>query len=301
MTLTSDVVLSRFVNCQECGMNILFEIEASRVRDVESGIVTLSSIHGIPPHILVVHLDTEMRLRGESCISNVQLDTNMVPVDPVTSPLPGHRPETTFGVQKVPFGDMLKRLGRGSVKKFANVLAAVIVGDPVFIISPEYEDARFMAEIIEEVSGAHNIGGVRAMDPDDYESWDENGDFDDMEAWVFDMDGRSFARRPSSATRLLSSIGYIERIVLDAKKQKKFGYLHVRDEVSKLIYSYGRFRTILGGIRGGETITDIELAYEIPTDLWALEFIISLSRIDGYGRLAGKVEMKGLTILQMRL
>lgn len=257
--MTGDEVSEVYAFCNICKENVPLEITEEDIEKAKTGLISVISVHGTPPHAILVYLDMNLKARGVEYPSLVQVNEGTVETEPSTS-----MKEDIIDLNSIisSFGEKQEQ----AIKAFAHISAQLVAGNSLYLIHKNKSIGRVVKDQIDSLFTDETPASfVITMDEIEYVTG--------MRPTIYDLQYGSFISKG-----IAIDTSYYEQIITDAL-QSPNGFSILRNDYRKLKYSYRRLWELLSS--GARTYTHKKLAYLVSIDLSLIPLLLRMAENDG--------------------
>ena len=249
-----------YVFCNMCKENVPLEVTEEQLESTSSGLTTVISVHGSPQHAILVYLDKQLKARGIEYPSVVQVKDSPT-VDSATE-VPKEEVLYDLGSVVSSFGEKQDI----AVTSFAQITAQIIVRNNIYLIHTNREIGKVVKDQLDALFTDQETSLAVI-------SSDEMDGVSGMRPTIFDLQFGTFI---SKGVAIDTDV--FEKFVSDALKDIN-GFNLLKNEFSKLMYSYRRMWKLLSG--GNRKYTRKRLAYLISIDQSLMPLLLQMAENDG--------------------
>ncbi|MBD3404954.1 MAG: hypothetical protein GF411_02325 [Candidatus Lokiarchaeota archaeon] len=254
-----------YVFCEQCKQNVLLRVPLTSDAATRGGLMSVVSVHGNPPHALMAYLDAEFRVRGIEYPAAAQTaDAGRIESVPES--------KTEALEEKVELGllallDIFHPKRKDAIKALAIIMVNMLTKKRIFLIHDEkaigtsvisalHDIASFEEDLITLIN--HTILSKSELNP----------------FCVYDLQQNKLLHQgPKIDSK------YFERILQDIAKHEN-PYFRLKNEMSKIVYAYGRLQEILSAL--DSSILDTQLACDASIDYELLPFLLEMAESEGH-------------------
>ncbi len=258
--MSSSDVHETYVFCEKCRENIQLRISEADLTSRRGGLVALLSVHGSPQHALVAYLDKQLRVRGIEYPSSVHIRADLTQEQPAV--IPQIPTELTLPSLIDLFGPRKK----DALSTFARVLAQLLFRQTVLLI---HDDPTISGTLYSTISGLFGGQSISLYVKDHASSEKLVGESN----CVYDVQAMRFI-----SVKTDFSSRFLEPLTKDIIDEPD-GLFRLRNELSRLFYSYRRLKQILSSTTG--KLLDTRLARDIAIDFAMLPMLFSMAESEG--------------------
>jgi hypothetical protein len=264
-----------YVFCESCKQNVLLRIPAEQAEKRVGGLLSIVSVHGSPQHALVAYLDAQLRTRGIEYPQTAQPETEGKVAEVADSAVGDLDKGLELGLQELV--NVLGGKKKDGVRSLAIILAQALTRRRVTLIHDDRTlgttIARSIGGLLQTQEPAITLAGhegLKAKDP--------------YKSCVFDVQVAQFlGEGPKVDTR------YLEQMIRDIIDEEN-SYFRLKNDMSKILYSYGRLRTVLASV---PTILETKLAKEVSADMNLMPVLLEMAKSEGVD-IKAQVQQDGL-------
>ncbi|MBD3157365.1 MAG: hypothetical protein GF309_01130 [Candidatus Lokiarchaeota archaeon] len=266
--------------CKQCKENVRLNISQQEIKEAESGLVAVLSVHGSPQHALLAYIDKELRVRGIEYPTAIQIkDTPQVSAVDESEADVWDEMEGDFSLHILV--DFFGKQKKKAIVNFSHLIVHIMIEKPVYLIHDDKAMGRLvksnLVNLLTEQSQLAEL--VSVIDHDSLASIKK------QDAFIFDLQ----MTRPVKESVEVDS-KHFEKIVKDALSREN-SFFQLKYELSKLFFSYRRLVDILKSSE--QKMKDRELAHEVAIDFSLLSTLLDIAEIEGIDT-KSRVERDGL-------
>lgn len=246
--------------CNICKENVPLEITEEDIEKAKTGLISIISVHGTPPHAILVYLDMNLKARGVEYPSLVQVKEGASS----ESAQPTIIKEDIIDLSTIisSFGDKQD----AAIKAFAHISAQIIAGNTLYLIHQNKSIGRVVKNQIDSLFIDESPSSfVITFDELDYVSG--------MRPTIYDLQYGTFI-----SEGIAIDTSHFEQIIKDALGSPN-GFSMLKNDYHKLKYSYRRLWELLSS--GARTYTQKKLAYLVSIDLSLIPLLLTMAENDG--------------------
>jgi len=249
-----------YVFCTICKENVPLEIKEDDIERAKTGLISVISVHGTPPHAVLVYLDMNLKARGVEYPSLIQVNEGAsIEVEQALDVR-----EDIFDLNSIisSFGEKREQ----AIKSFAHISAQLIAGNSLYLIHNNTSIGRVVKDQIDSLFTEEKPASfVITFDDIDFVTG--------MRPTIYDLQYGSFI-----SEGIAIDTSYFEQIINDALSSPN-GFSILKNEYRKLKYSYRRLWELLSS--GARTYTQKKLAYLVSIDLSLIPLLLRIAENDG--------------------
>ena len=246
--------------CNICKENVPLEIREEDMEKAKTGLISVISVHGTPPHAILVYLDMNLKARGVEYPSLVQVDEGSS-TDAIQT--------TSVKEDVIDLNTIISSFGEKqeqALKAFAHISAQLIAGNTLYLIHQNKSIGRVVKNQIDSLfTDEQPSSFVITFDDIDYVAG--------MRPTIYDLQYGSFI-----SEGIAIDTSYFEQIIKDALDSTN-GFSMLKNDYRKLKYSYRRLWELLTA--GARTYTYKKLAYLVSIDLSLIPLLLRMAENDG--------------------
>ena len=246
--------------CNICKENVPLEITEEDIEKAKTGLISVISVHGTPPHAILVYLDMNLKARGVEYPSLVQLDQESSS---------DATPTTTIQEDSIDLNTIISSFGETqeqALKVFAHISAQLIAGNTLYLIHQNKSIGRVVKNQIDSLFIDEKPSSfVITFDDLDYVAG--------MRPTIFDLQYGTFI---SEGIKIDTS--YFEQIIREALDSPN-GFSILKNDYHKLKYSYRRLWELLSS--GARKYSYKKLAHLVSIDLSLIPLLLRIAENDG--------------------
>jgi hypothetical protein len=242
--------------CTVCQQNVPLEVSEEDIEKAKTGLVSVLSVHGDPPHAILVYLDMNLKARGVEYPSLLQVKESATT-------------EAAVEADLLDLKEIVSAYGEKqdvAMKSFAHISGQLIAGNSLYLIHNNSSIAKVVKEQLDtlfpEQKGASFVI-----------TYDEIDSVSGMRPAIFDLQFGTFI-----SEGIALDTEYFEQLIRDALESPN-GFSMLKNDYQKLKYSYRRLWELLSA--GARTYTQKKLAYLVSIDLSLIPLLLRMAENDG--------------------
>ncbi|NWF95712.1 MAG: hypothetical protein HXY34_06185 [Candidatus Thorarchaeota archaeon] len=248
------------VFCERCQQNITLTVTDDDLKRSQGGIFTLLSVHGDPQHALVAYIDSRLMVRDVEYPASLHIRADFAP----------QPARTQAGEGAIALTSLVDAFGpkrKDGMKALAHCVAQLILGNTVVLVHDDKVVGSSVQVTLKGLLGGQNVS-LRLIAHSEVAGQDLAG------ACVFDLQ----QVRMMQSGRVLDA-KHFEQLIKEALEEDN-GLFRLRNNLSKVFYSYGQLKEIMPRVR--DKILDTALAKEISIELSLIPLLLEMAESQGY-------------------
>ncbi len=265
-----------FIFCDSCKQNVRLKLPAEILDKRVGGLLSVVSVHGTPPHAVVAYIDEQFRVRGIEYPQAALPEEPQVIQEVSEGAVKDLEPHLELGLTGLI--NSLAEKPKDGVKVLAALMVRAITKRPVFLVHDDPSEGEIALRAVQGLLSDQllfvtvvNHTQVRGRNLES--------------ACVYDLQAKRFM---SEGPKVDSK--YFEQTIGSLVGQEN-AYSRLRNELSKIFYSYDRAKQILA--QATATVMDTHLASEASIDLMLIPLLLEMAESEGL-KLKPKVQQDGL-------
>ncbi len=263
-----------FVFCKICKRNIGILVDVTKLRAISTVITPLVSMHGEPPHAIMVYLDRNLTVRGiEYPYAIVAEGEDAIAEEKAAPELPASA--------NINLPELLDSFGLGkkeNVKVLGNLLMQILLSNPVYLI---HDDPDTGSKILRRISdlftnqdlALHTIPHIQIPS------------IKDRQPCIYDLQERKYIYEGMKI-----DIHRFENMVKESLDDKD-GSFKLKNELSKIYYAYEKLKEILRV--SDAKLKETQLAKHIGIEMALMPPLLKMAESEEID-IKSKVESDGL-------
>ena len=246
-----------YVFCNICKQNVPLEISEEDIEKAKTGLISVISVHGEPPHAIMVYYDMNLKARGVEYPSLKQAKENK-PDEAVTVAADALDLKSVVSS----FGEKQDQ----AIMVFAKISGQLIAGNSLYLVHNNTSIGKVVKDQLDTVFPEQKSSSFVI-------SFDDLDMVAGMRPSIFDLQYGSFI---SEGVQLETT--YFESLIADALSSPN-GFSILKNDYRKLMYSYRRLWELLSS--GARMYTRKRLAYLVSIDLAMIPLLLKMAENDG--------------------
>ena len=246
-----------YVFCNICKQNVPLEISEEDIEKAKTGLISVISVHGEPPHAIMVYYDMNFKARGVEYPSLKQAKESKTD-EKVTLA------QDALDLKSVvsSFGEK----GDQAITVFAKISGQLIAGNSLYLVHNNTSIGKVVKDQLDALFPEQKSSSFVI-------SYDDLDMVAGMRPSIFDLQYGSFI---SEGVQLETT--YFESLIGDALSSPN-GFSILRNDYRKLMFSYRRLWELLSS--GARMYTRKRLAYLVSIDLAMIPLLLRMAENDG--------------------
>jgi hypothetical protein len=246
-----------YVFCNECQQNVPLEISEEDMERAKTGLISVISVHGEPPHAIMVYYDMNLKARGVEYPTLKQAKESKPEQEDKVF-------EDALDLKSIvsSFGEKLDQ----AITVFAKISGQLIAGNSLYLVHNNTSIGKVVKDQLDILFPEQKSSSFVI-------SYDDIDMVSGMRPSIFDLQYGTFI---SEGVKIESS--HFEILVSDALGSPN-GFSILKNDYRKLMYSYRRLWELLSA--GARMYTRKRLAYLVSIDLAMIPLLLTMAENDG--------------------
>ncbi len=258
--MTEDESPEIYVFCTICEQNVSLEVTEEDIEKAKTGLISVLSVHGEPPHAILVYLDKNLKARGIEYPSLLQVKESSSDVSDKAAIVEDDTHDISSIISS--FGEKQDQ----AIKSFAHISAQLIAGNSLYLIHNNKSIGNVVKDQLSSLFTDHEVSLFVI-------SYDDIGNVSGMRPTIFDLQYGSFV-----SEGIVLDTEHFELLIRDAIGSLN-GFNVLKNDYGKLKYSYRRLWELLSA--GARVYTPKKLAYLVSIDLSLIPLLLRMAENDG--------------------
>lgn len=258
--MSDDVSPEIYAFCTICKQNVPLEVTKDDIEKAKTGLISVLSVHGEPPHAILVYLDKNLKARGIEYPSLLQVKENSSDETDKAAIVDDDTHDLSSIISS--FGEKQDQ----AINSFAHISAQLIAGNTLYLIHNNISIGKVVKDQLDALFTDHKVS-LFVISYDDIDS------VSGMRPSIFDLQYGSFV-----SEGMTLDTEYFEQLIKDAIGSMN-GFNVLKNDYRKLKYSYRRLWELLSA--GARTYTRKKLAYLVSIDMSMIPLLLKMAENDG--------------------